>query len=65
MPDLDVLDPGGRYARARRLDTRAVVAAVRDLTARFPLAGVGITEYEPDRPADRAALAKLGPVLLT
>jgi arginase len=47
------------------LTPEQLVAAVRDLTARFPLAGVGITEYEPDRPADRAALAKLAPVLLT
>jgi hypothetical protein len=29
------------------------------VTARFPLAGVGITEYEPARPADRDVLITL------
>ena len=38
--------------------------AVRALTARFPLAGLGITEYAPRREEDQAVLASLVPALL-
>ncbi len=41
-----------------------LVSAVRALTDRYPLAGLGITEYEPGRASDRAVLAELIPALL-
>jgi arginase len=61
--DLDVLDPEV-FASVGAPEPEGVtadrlVAAVRALTARFPLAGVGITGYEPDRPSDRAVLTTL------
>src|SRR6266496_2709230 len=62
------------YARApRRRSSRPppdgltpvqLVSAVRALTDRYPLAGLGITEYEPGRASDRAVLAELIPALL-
>jgi arginase family enzyme len=61
--DLDVLDPevfasvGSPEPEGTTVDQ--LVTAVRALTARFPLAGLAITEYEPDRPSDRAVLATL------
>jgi arginase family enzyme len=66
--DLDVLDPE-TFASVGApepdgLTPEQLVTAVRALTDRFPLAGLGITEYEPGRPADRAVLAALVPALL-
>jgi arginase family enzyme len=63
--DLDVLDPE-TFASVGSPEPEGItpdqlVAAVRELTSRFPVAGIGITEYEPGRPADRAVLAKLVP----
>jgi arginase family enzyme len=65
--DLDVLDPE-TFASVGTPEPEGItpdqlVAAVHALTSRFPVAGIGITEYEPDRPADRAVLAKLVPAL--
>ena len=61
--DLDVLDPaefgevgvpvpGG-------VSARQLAGAVRALAARFVIAGIGITEYQPAGPAGRAVLAPL------
>ncbi|GIF19103.1 arginase family enzyme/very-short-patch-repair endonuclease [Actinoplanes tereljensis] len=66
--DLDVLDPEV-FASVGAPEPDGVtpaelVAAVRALTDRFPLAGLGITEYEPGRASDRAILAELIPALL-
>jgi arginase family enzyme/very-short-patch-repair endonuclease len=66
--DLDVLDPE-RFSSVGTPEPEGVtpeqlVAAVRALAARFPVAGVGITEYEPGRAADRAVLAELVPALV-
>jgi arginase family enzyme len=41
-----------------------LVSAVRALIDRYPLAGLGITEYEPERASDRAVLVELIPALL-
>ena len=67
--DLDVLDPS-LFAAVGTPEPEGVtpdqlIAAVRELTTRFPIAGVGITEYEPDRPEDRAVLARLVPALFS
>lgn len=61
--DLDVLDPStfssvGSPAPGG-VTPRRLAEAVRALTERFPLAGFGITEYEPADPADRDVLAGL------
>jgi arginase family enzyme/very-short-patch-repair endonuclease len=67
--DLDVLDPESFAAvgapEPDGVTPEQLAAAVRALTDRFPLAGIGITEYEPDRSADRAVLATLIPALLS
>jgi arginase len=61
--DLDVLDPAVFASvgcpEPGGVSLAALVDAVRAVTARFPLAGVGITEYEPARPADRDVLITL------
>jgi arginase len=66
--DLDVLDPEEfgslSYPEAGGLSVATLRDAVRALTARFPLAGSGITEYAPRREEDRAVLASLVPALL-
>ncbi|MEN3537980.1 arginase family protein [Microbispora sp. ZYX-F-249] len=66
--DLDVLDPEEfgslSYPEAGGLSVAALRDAVRALTARFPLAGLGITEYAPRREEDEAVLASLVPALL-
>ncbi|MGW5262105.1 arginase family protein [Microbispora sp. NPDC004025] len=66
--DLDVLDPQEfgslSYPEAGGLSVAALRDAVRALTARFPLAGLGITEYAPRREEDEAVLASLVPALL-
>ncbi|WP_182905244.1 arginase family protein [Microbispora sp. H13382] len=66
--DLDVLDPEefGSLScpEAGGLSVAALRDAVRALTARFPLAGLGITEYAPRREEDQAVLASLVPALL-
>jgi arginase len=53
-------EPGG-------VTPAALTAAVRALTDRFPLAGLGITEYEPspDRDSDRDTLRTLVTALFT
>ncbi|MEU4239709.1 arginase family protein [Actinoplanes sp. NPDC026619] len=66
--DLDVLDPetftsvGAPEPDGMTPDQ--LVTAVRSLTERFPLAGLGITEYQPGRASDRALLATMLPALL-
>jgi arginase family enzyme len=66
--DLDVLDPESFAAvgtpEPAGVTPEQLVAAVRALSDRWPVAGLGITEYEPDRPSDRAVLAALVPALL-
>ncbi|WP_433301332.1 arginase family protein [Actinoplanes sp. CA-030573] len=66
--DLDVLDPQSFAAvgapEPEGVTPEQLIAAVRALRDRFPVAGLGITEYEPDRPEDRAVLARLVPALL-
>jgi arginase family enzyme len=61
--DLDVLDPADFTSvgtpEPAGVPPSRLAAAVRDLMARFPVAGVGITEYEPGRPEDREVLAAL------
>lgn len=65
--DLDVLDPAVFASvgcpEPGGVSLAALVDAVRAVTARFPLAGVGITEYEPARPADRDVLITLADAL--
>jgi arginase family enzyme len=61
--DLDVLDPA-HFASVGcpepdGVTPRRLAAAVRALTDRFALAGVGITEYEPVRPGDREVLREI------
>ncbi|WP_433375334.1 arginase family protein [Actinoplanes sp. CA-142083] len=67
--DLDVLDPevfaSVGAPEPEGITPSQLTAAVRELSARFPIAGIGITEYEPDRPADRAVLAELVPSLFS
>ncbi|GAB3131170.1 arginase family protein [Microbispora hainanensis] len=66
--DLDVLDPEEfgslSYPEAGGLSVATLRDAVRALTAHFPLAGLGITEYAPRREEDQAVLASLVPALL-
>jgi arginase family enzyme/very-short-patch-repair endonuclease len=61
--DLDVLDPAVFASvgcpEPGGVSLAALVDAVRAVTARFPLAGVGVTEYEPARPGDRDVLITL------
>jgi arginase family enzyme/very-short-patch-repair endonuclease len=61
--DLDVLDPSAfssvGYPEPGGLTTADLTTAVRALTARFPLAGLGITEYEPSADHDRDTLRTL------
>ncbi|SNY29401.1 arginase family protein [Paractinoplanes atraurantiacus] len=56
--DLDVLDPSSFSSVGSPapggVTPRQLAAAVRALTERFPLAGLGITEYEPTTPPDPA-----------
>ncbi|WP_214416720.1 arginase family protein [Sphaerisporangium fuscum] len=66
--DLDVLDPGTfgsqSYPEPGGLGVEALREAVRALTTRFTLAGLGITEYAPHHEEDQAVLASLLPDLL-
>lgn len=61
--DLDVLDPrlfaSVGAGAPDGLTPAQLGAAVHALAARFAIAGVGITEYEPSRPGDRDVLAGL------
>ncbi len=61
--DLDVLDPAWfssiGYPEPDGVRPEPLAAAVRSLTDRFPLAGLGITEYQPGDPRDREVLAGL------
>jgi arginase family enzyme/very-short-patch-repair endonuclease len=61
--DLDVLDPSWfsslGFPEPDGVRPERLAAAVRAVTDRFPLAGLGITEYEPGDPADREVLAGL------
>lgn len=65
--DLDVLDPTGFTSlgcpEPGGLTPTALTAAVRTLARRLPLAGIGITEYEPATPGDQETLAQLVPPL--
>jgi len=51
-------EPGG-------LTLERLVAAVRALATRFTIAGVCVTEYEPDDPRDRELLARLADALVS
>jgi very-short-patch-repair endonuclease len=66
--DLDVLDPEAFASvgapEPQGMTPDQLVAAVRSLTDRYPLAGIGITEYQPGRSSDRALLATMLPALL-
>jgi arginase family enzyme len=61
--DLDVLDPSWFASvgapEAGGLSPAELVTAVRAIADRFPIAGLGITEYEPSRPADRSVLKEI------
>ncbi|WP_127499490.1 arginase family protein [Actinoplanes solisilvae] len=61
--DLDVLDPAWfsslGFPEPDGVRPDRLAAAVRALTDRFPLAGLGITEYQPGDPADRDVLVGL------
>ena len=61
--DLDVLDPGVFASvgtpEPGGLTSAQVVEMVTALAARYEIAGVGITEYEPARPEDQETLAGL------
>jgi arginase family enzyme len=61
--DLDVLDPATfdavGYPEPEGVTMSQLATAVRELTSRFELAGLGITEYAPDGPANRDALSGL------
>jgi arginase family enzyme len=61
--DLDVLDPAAfdavGYPEPEGVTVSQLATAVRELTSRFELAGLGITEYAPDGPASRDALSGL------
>ncbi|MBM2618886.1 arginase family protein [Actinoplanes sp. LDG1-06] len=61
--DLDVLDPAWFSSvgapEPDGVRPERLAAAVKALTDRFPLAGLGITEYEPGDPRDREVLANL------
>ncbi|MFG2006061.1 arginase family protein [Spirillospora sp. NPDC048911] len=66
--DLDVLDPEAfaslSYPEPGGITPAQLGAAVRALTERFELAGLGITEYQPDRAQDQETLRTLVPELL-
>jgi arginase len=66
--DLDVLDPGAfgslSYPEPDGITPAELLAAVRALTDRFTLVGLGITEYQPDREEDQRTLRSLVPQLL-
>ncbi|MEU5883363.1 arginase family protein [Spirillospora sp. NPDC047279] len=66
--DLDVLDPGTFGSQScpepGGITPETLEAAVRALTARFELAGLGITEYRPLRERDQDTLRTLVPRLL-
>jgi arginase family enzyme len=67
--DLDVLDPSAFSSvgcpEPGGVTPAALAAAVRSLTDRFPLAGLGITEYEPSDDRDRDTLRALVEALFT
>lgn len=60
--DLDVLDPqlftSVGTKEPNGLTPDQLTAAVHALAARFTIAGLGITEYEPSRPRDQEVLAR-------
>jgi arginase len=66
--DLDVLDPGAfaslSYPEPDGITPDELLAAVRALTERFTLVGMGITEYQPQREEDQETLRTLVPRLL-
>ncbi|MFI0454080.1 arginase family protein [Actinomadura sp. 6N118] len=66
--DLDVLDPESfaslSYPEPGGITPAQLGASVRALTERFEIAGLGITEYQPDRPQDQETLRALVPGLL-
>jgi arginase len=66
--DLDVLDPGAfaslGFPEPGGVTPAQLLAAVRSVTGRVPLAGMGITEYAPARPKDQETLSALVPGLL-
>ena len=61
--DLDVLDPASfdavGYPEPAGVTVAQLATAVRELTTRFEVAGMGITEYAPDGPSNRDALSGL------
>ncbi|MBA9001148.1 arginase family protein [Thermomonospora cellulosilytica] len=61
--DLDVLDPSTftsiGYPEPGGLTPEALAAAVTALTARLPLAGLTVTEYQPNDPQDQETLSRL------
>jgi arginase len=61
--DLDVLDPATFSSvgcpEPGGVTPAALSAAVRAVTDRFPLAGLGVTEYEPSNDHDRETLRAL------
>ena len=66
--DLDVLDPAvfasvGAPAPGG-LSPEQVTAMVTALAARFEIAGLGVTEYEPARPGDQETLAGFVPAVV-
>jgi arginase len=65
--DLDVLDPATfsslGYPEPGGLSPGQLRSAVLALAERIPLAGLGITEYQPANPADQETLARLLPPL--
>jgi arginase len=67
--DLDVLDPvkfaSVGFPESGGLSPAALVRAVRELSAWFPVVGLGITEYQPGRDSDVAVLQKLVPELVS
>jgi arginase family enzyme/very-short-patch-repair endonuclease len=67
--DLDVLDPSTFSSvgcpEPGGVTPAALATAVRSLTDRFPLAGLGITEYEPADDRDRDTLRALVEALFT
>ncbi|MQY06332.1 arginase family protein [Actinomadura macrotermitis] len=61
--DLDVMDPGAfasvGFPEPGGVAPAALAAAVNALAARFEIAGLGVTEYQPARPQDQEVLATL------
>ncbi|MGV9600340.1 arginase family protein [Streptosporangium sandarakinum] len=66
--DLDVLDPAEfgsvGFPEPGGVTPDALLAAVRALSARSTVAGLGITEYQPGDPRDEEILASLVPALV-